>query len=192
MLLRGTLVIAVALAVSAASAAAQTCPDAYSTCDNGGCCLSAEQCCPSADDGCCSSATPYCCGDGTCAATPSQCQLAGRPQCDGYDVPCGAGCAPAGSDCCDAVGHYCPPESRCTSDTSCVLGDEPGIAELVALATTPGEDAINVSPPFEDPEDATKRSCGIGSTSGGPPTAWPWLLAVACFAGRRWHARRRP
>jgi hypothetical protein len=181
-------VIAIALAASAAPAVAQSCPDTYSTCDNTGCCLSAEQCCPSVEDGCCSSSTPYCCGDGSCAATPSQCQLAGQPQCDGYDVPCGGGCAPAGSDCCDLVGHYCPPESMCTSDTTCVRGAEPGLAQLVAVATQTEEDA-SLSPPFEDPEDATRRSCGMGSAQGTPPPAWPWLIAVASLATRRYRAR---
>jgi hypothetical protein len=164
---------------SAVPAAAQTCPSNYTTCDNGGCCLSSEQCCPTLEDGCCSAATPYCCGDGTCAATPSQCERAGLPECDGYDVPCGGGCAPAGSDCCDVEGHYCPPESMCTSDTTCVFGAVPTLARTVALPMTPDDSALGttVSPPFRDPGDATDRSCALDSTT----TEGSPLASVALF-----------
>jgi hypothetical protein len=75
----------------------------------------------------------------------------------------------------------------CTSDTSCVLGDQPGLALLVAL-TTREDEMPSVSPPFEDPEDATERSCGIASLPDGQGT--PWLLLVAAALGvRRWRAR---
>jgi hypothetical protein len=177
-----------AVSASVATAAAQSCPSAYAACDNGGCCLSAEQCCPALADGCCNSATPYCCGDGTCAATPSQCELQGRPQCDGYDVPCGAGCAPAGSDCCDLAGHYCPPESMCTSDTGCVLGDTPALARLVAAVSQPDapDGSESLAPPFEDPANATDRSCILRAEAhGNAPRPWLWLLAAAAFSVRR-------
>jgi hypothetical protein len=181
--------LTVAVATWVAPAAGQSCPTEYAACDNGGCCLSAEQCCPTMEDGCCSSATPYCCGNGTCAATPSQCELDGRSECDGYDVPCGGGCAPAGSDCCDRVGHYCPPESMCTSDTSCVFGDMPRLALEVAVASLPdGVSAPGLSPPFEDPPDATDRSCSLAAPALGRP-ALPWLLLLAA-AGLSLRRRR--
>jgi hypothetical protein len=169
-------------------AKAQQCPSEYTACDNGGCCLSSEQCCPTAAEGCCSSSTPYCCGDGTCAATPSQCaSTGGRAACDGYDVPCGGGCAPAGSDCCDLAGHYCPPESMCTSETTCVFGDTPTLAREVALTPLPEEvQGPGLAPPFRDPEDATKRSCSLGLPAAAEPSRLGWLaLAAALLAGRR-------
>jgi hypothetical protein len=189
----GISIIVGALAAYAAPAAAQSCPSEYAACDNGGCCLSAEQCCPTFEDGCCSASTPYCCGDGTCAATPSQCQIAGRPECDGYDVPCGGGCAPAGSECCDLFGHYCPPESMCTSDTTCVLGAMPTLALEVPIVSAPGGPGApaNVSPPFKDPADATERSCSIvapGLVEPSPSTPekrWAWLIAAALLGSRR-------
>src|SRR6187551_879666 len=142
------------------AAEAQVCPSNYSTCDNGGCCLSAEQCCPMLPDGCCGSATPFCCDDGTCAATPSQC--GSRADCDGYDVPCGEGCAPAGSECCDIAGHYCPPESRCTADTTCVRGTEAGIALQVEVPESQDPSGgREVAPPYADPGTATERSCSV-------------------------------
>lgn len=184
------------LAVSlglAGRAEAQVCPSDYTTCDNGGCCLSSEQCCPSAAQGCCSSAAPFCCGDGTCAATPSQCLTAGGAVCDGYDVPCGGGCAPAGSDCCDLAGHYCPPESMCTSDTTCVFGATPTLAREVAVIQRPDEVAggTRSSPPFRDPEDATARSCALGRPASRDPEPAAWLmLASGLLLGRR--SLRRP
>jgi hypothetical protein len=187
MSLRGIFIIGIAIGADVTPAAAQSCPSEYAACDNGGCCLSAEQCCPTLDDGCCSTATPYCCGDGTCAATPSQCEFQGRSECDGYDVPCGAGCAPAGSDCCDLIGHYCPPESMCTSDTTCVLGDMPRLAREVAASTPEGTNApTRLAPPFKDPEDATDRSCSIVVPAfGGTRMPWLWLIAAASLSSRR-------
>jgi hypothetical protein len=175
-----------------ARADAQQCPSEYTACDNGGCCLSSEQCCPTMAEGCCSSATPYCCGDGTCAATPSLCASAGRPACDGYDVPCGGGCAPAGSDCCDLAGHYCPPESMCTSETTCVLGDTPALARQVAVTARP--DAVqgpSLSPPFRDPEDATERSCGLRPAAAGEASHLGWLALAALLLCRRRAPRAR-
>ncbi len=185
------------LAVAASSwsltSAAQTCPSTYSACDNGGCCLSTEQCCPTLAEGCCSSATPFCCGDGTCAATPSQCNTLSRDaECDGYAVPCGGGCAPAGSDCCDSAGHYCPPESMCTSDTTCVLGDTPTLAREVAVASEPEAAAeAPFSAPFADPPTATERSCRVaapGALRGS--TGWLLLLAGAALLRARQRVRR--
>jgi hypothetical protein len=167
-------------------AEAQQCPGEYTACDNGGCCLSSEQCCPTQAEGCCSSSAPYCCGDGTCAATPSQCASAGRAACDGYDVPCGGGCAPAGSDCCDLAGHYCPPESMCTSDTTCVFGDMPTLAREVAVTLRPDEvQGPRLSPPFRDPEDATQRSCSLQRPTAGEPPRLDWLALAAALLFRR-------
>jgi hypothetical protein len=176
----------------AGRALAQQCPSEYTACDNGGCCLGSEQCCPTMAEGCCSSSAPYCCGDGTCAATPSQCASAGRARCDGYDVPCGGGCAPAGSDCCDLAGHYCPPESMCTSETTCVLGDVPGLAREVAVPPRPDEaPGLRLSPPFRDPEDATERSCSLRRTAAGEPSRLGWLALGAALLGRRRASRAR-
>ncbi len=167
-------------------AEAQQCPGEYTACDNGGCCLSSEQCCPTKAEGCCTSSAPYCCGDGTCAATPSQCASAGRAACDGYDVPCGGGCAPAGSDCCDLAGHYCPPESMCTSDTTCVFGDRPTLAREVAVTLRPDEvQGPRLSPPFRDPEDATQRSCSLQWPTAGEPSRLEWLALAAALLFRR-------
>lgn len=182
--------LSVAIGAWVAPAAGQSCPSEYTTCDNGGCCLSSEQCCPGIEEGCCSSATPYCCGDGTCAATPSQCEINGRSTgCDGYDVPCGAGCAPAGSECCDPLGHYCPPESMCTSDTTCVFGDMARLAlEVAAISPAEAAAARRLSPPFEDPPDATERSCGLAPRGQRSPST-PWLLGLAAAL---LSLRRRP
>jgi hypothetical protein len=170
-----------------ARAEAQQCPSEYTACDNGGCCLSSEQCCPTKAEGCCSSSAPYCCGDGSCAATPSQCASAGRATCDGYDVPCGGGCAPAGSDCCDLAGHYCPPESMCTSETTCVFGDMPTLAREVAVIVRPdAAQGPGLAPPFRDPEDATQRSCSLQRPAAGEPSRLSWLaLAAALLCLRR-------
>lgn len=178
------LVIGLCTSMSSAAAWAQTCPAEYSACDNEGCCLSSEQCCPRLEDGCCSSATPYCCGDGRCAATPSGCNATTLVECDGYDVPCGGGCAPAGSDCCDLAGHYCPPESSCTSDIACVLGDMETLARLVAISSVPEDQADPrlVSPPSPTramrpsgraawPRPARRRRCP-GWQSGSPRCWW--------------------
>lgn len=169
--------------LTALPAAAQSCPSAYAACDNGGCCLSAEQCCPSMADGCCSAATPYCCGDGTCAARPSECASATRAICDGYDVPCGEGCAPAGSDCCDSAGHYCSPESRCTSETTCVRGDMPTLALLVAVPAREEEAArARSAAPFADPPDASDRSCSLQPPHSRQVTMSSWLLLFGVVA----------
>ena len=180
----GMVLVAIALPTRAE---AQQCPADYTACDNTGCCLSSEQCCPTKAEGCCSSSAPYCCGDGSCAATPSQCASAGRATCDGYDVPCGGGCAPAGSDCCDLAGHYCPPESMCTSETTCVLGVTPTLAREVAVIVRPDElERPRVAPPFRDPEDATQRSCGLQRPMAGEPSKLSWLaLVVVLLCGRR-------
>jgi len=173
----------------ASPAAAQSCPNEYSACDNGGCCLSSEQCCPSMEDGCCNASTPFCCGGGACAATPSQCPSASRTACDGYDVPCGGGCAPAGSDCCDGAGHYCGPETMCTPEMTCVLGDTTTPALIVALPSAPEANAASggASPPFDDPANASDRSCAVHpAREGGQATHW--LLALLAAAGLR---RRR-
>jgi len=170
----------------ASSAAAQSCPNEYTACDNEGCCLSSEQCCPKLEDGCCNSSTPYCCGDGTCAATPSQCASASRSACDGYDVPCGGGCAPAGSDCCDLAGHYCGPEMMCTSETTCVRGTEASLALIVALPSAPSAEAeAGVAPPFDDPADASDRSCALLAPAEGDASDAGWLLAVVAAVALR-------
>jgi hypothetical protein len=173
-------------------ALAQSCPAQYAACDNGGCCLSSEQCCPKLQDGCCSSATPFCCPGGGCAATPSQCESASANPCDGYDVPCGSGCAPAGSDCCDLAGHYCGPESMCTSDTTCILGSDASMALEVTPITPPAAQSTrpDLSAPFNDPPAASERSCDLAA--GGAPSPLGGLvplLGAALVALRR---GRRP
>jgi hypothetical protein len=178
----------------ALAAHAQSCPTQYTACDNGGCCLSSEQCCPGIEDGCCSSATPFCCPGGGCAATPSQCVTSTRTACDGYDVPCGNGCAPAGSDCCDLTGHYCGPESMCTSDTSCVLGDMPSLALQVEPVPRPEAkpSGPDLDPPYSNPPEASDRSCAMGSGgSSGALVGLTTALGAAYFARRRTR-RARP
>jgi len=139
-------------------------------------------------DGCCGSATPYCCPGGGCAATPSQCEATTLTACDGYDVPCGNGCAPSGSDCCDLAGHYCAPGTMCTSDTSCVLGDMATLALQVTPRTPPAAEPSgpNLSAPFADPPDASERSCDV--SVGRQPHGfggWAALLGAAILARRR-------
>lgn len=179
-------VLAIAAVAVASPALAQSCPNEYSACDNGGCCLSSEQCCPGIEEGCCNSSTPFCCGDGTCAATPSQCASAGRTACDGYDVPCGGGCAPAGSDCCDLAGHYCGPEMMCTSETTCVRGNEASLALVVAVPSEPDvEAATGVAPPFADPADASDRSCSLARPARIDVANTAWLLTLLAAAAMR-------
>jgi hypothetical protein len=167
----------------------QVCPSQYSACDNGGCCPSAGQCCELAEDGCCGSATPYCCADGRCAASPGLCGGSGVPVCPGYAVPCGNGCAPAGSDCC-GDGNYCDPETKCESPTTCVVGTM--ITPTAVVTPTdipePGEGLIS---PIADPEEATARSCAIsGPLSGSGQGSAPVFLA-ALVATSAWLTRRR-
>jgi hypothetical protein len=173
-------------------AAAQTCPTNFSACDNTGCCLTSEQCCPTLAEGCCSSATPFCCGDGTCAVTPSECGFGTRADCDGYDVPCGDGCAPAGSDCCDLAGHYCPPESRCTSDTTCVRGVMPTMALEVDVVNAEAVGSVPLAPPYADPATATERSCSLHPPAPGATFARAgWLGLAAGLVALRWRRGRR-
>jgi MYXO-CTERM domain-containing protein len=186
---------AAAVLLWSAAAGAQVCPSSYSTCDNGGCCLSAEQCCSRAEQGCCSSATPFCCEDGTCAATPSQCGSVARADCDGYDVPCGGGCAPAGSDCCDVAGHFCPPESMCTSGTTCVRGATATIASQVEV-TAESENASRgpvVAAPYADPGEATDRSCSMAQPASAAAAPAAWLMLALGLLGLGWRrgVRRR-
>jgi len=186
-----------ALALWGLPARAQSCPGAYSACDNGGCCLSTDQCCPKLEDGCCAAATPFCCGDGTCAASPPECANAGRNTCAGYDIPCGKGCAPAGSHCCDPLaGYYCPPQGICTSETKCRAGDEESAAKLVvAGSATPATSTPERSPsPLLDPADGTERSCSLGfgvmSSAAMSSPAVP-LGILSLIVGAAWARRRR-
>lgn len=174
-------------------ASAQSCPDTHAACDNGGCCLSSDQCCPTLAEGCCGSLTPYCCGDGTCAASPSQCGDPGAAECQGYDIPCGGGCAPAGADCCDDEGHYCPPESMCGSATTCLAGDEALAASLVAPPSPiSGPSEPRALSPAADPSNASGRSCALSSGPAPRPasteTARFGILLLAALLGAR---RRR-
>jgi len=147
-----------------ATARAQSCPSAYAACDNGGCCLGAERCCPTLAEGCCSPDTPFCCGDGTCAAAPAQCANVGRNACSDYDIPCGGGCVPAGSQCCDLAGHYCAPQAICISETTCRAGSVDSVAKLVLSASLPSSPSSVPAPapsPLVDPADGTERSCAF-------------------------------
>jgi len=180
-----------------APARAQVCPSAYAACDNGGCCLNSEQCCPMLAEGCCSAYTPFCCGDGSCAASPAECANVGRSACSGYDVPCAGGCAPAGSQCCDLLGHYCPPQAICTSETACRAGDVDSVAKLVIASSPPASPSASerTPSPLLDPADGSERSCAIGP-SGFARRArgageWPLLmLAAGATAAARRRGRR--
>jgi hypothetical protein len=173
--------------LGAAPAFAQSCPAQYAACDNGGCCLTSEQCCTDIEDGCCNSATPFCCPGGGCAATPSQCERTTATRCDGYDVPCGSGCAPAGSDCCDLAGHYCGPESMCTSETGCLLGIVESPALEVTVLSTPEAQPTrpDLPAPFSDPPAASERSCELSWSAPGRPSGLGALVAVMLVALRR-------
>ena len=179
---------------------AQSCPSAYAACDNGGCCLGTDQCCPKLEDGCCAASTPFCCGDGTCAASPPECANAGRNTCTGYDIPCGRGCAPAGSHCCDPIaGYYCPPQGICTSPTQCRAGDDESPAKLVVstAAAPPASTPEPKSSPLADPANGVERSCALSvraaaarsAASGVPSRALPFgvlsLIVAAAWARRR-------
>jgi hypothetical protein len=181
-----------ALLVAADPAYAQlACPADYAACDTGGCCLSSEKCCPSVTDGCCSPYVPYCCGNGTCAASPSECMNAGQARCADYQIPCGSGCAPPGSDCCDEAGHYCPPTMTCESETTCLLGlmEEPVL--LVTPAAAPVQPGVPTAPPspFTDPPNARSRSCelsrGVAAPSSALCFAGSALFAAMCLRRRR-------
>jgi hypothetical protein len=168
----------------AAPAAAQSCPSGFAGCDNGGCCPSSAHCCPTLLEGCCDAATPFCCGDGTCAASPAEC-TGGRSSCGDYDIPCGGGCAPAGSQCCDFAGHFCPPQGVCTSETTCIAGNAEGAALLVvSVPETPEPEAPErASSPLRNPPDGTARSCalppGVPGARDPQPSALLALLALA-------------
>ena len=61
-------------------------------------------------------------------------------------------------------------------------------ALIVALPPTPAAEAnAGVSPPFDDPEDASDRSCALDPAGGDAPTGG-WLLA---FGAAIWLRRRR-
>jgi hypothetical protein len=134
-------------------------------------------------EGCCDSATPFCCGDGTCAASPAECGNIGRTSCGDYDIPCGEGCAPAGSQCCDFAGHYCPPQGVCTSETTCIAGTVEGEALLVV--SVPVESPQPITParaisPLRNPPDGTDRSCAIAPGASGSRLAdWLGVLLLA-------------
>jgi hypothetical protein len=187
-----------ALATWGVPARAQSCPGGYAACDNGGCCLAADYCCPLLVEGCCAAATPFCCGDGTCAAAPSECANAGRNTCGGYDIPCGRGCAPAGSQCCDLSGHYCPPQGICTSETTCISGTELSVARVVTATSAPasGSAPERKGSPTVDPADGTERSCALTSSpvssAALPSAAWPFGgLPLALMLAAAWARRAR-
>ncbi len=172
------------------SARAQSCPSNYAACDNGGCCLASDQCCPTVEEGCCPGNTPFCCGDGSCAASPGDCASAGRNTCNGYDIPCGPGCAPAGSQCCDLAGHYCAPQGVCTSETACVAGDQtsPALLVLASSSPEPAGTTERMSSPITDPANGTERSCAFAPPSTPSPLAplsLSSLLALTLLRRRR-------
>jgi MYXO-CTERM domain-containing protein len=173
-------------------ARAQSCPGGYSSCDNGGCCLTSDQCCPMLAEGCCAPATPFCCGDGSCAASPPECANAGRNTCTGYEIPCGRGCAPAGSQCCDLSGHYCPPQGMCTSETTCRSGNDESAARLVvSTSAAPPLSAPELeASPLLDPADGTERSCALAATPSAANTAFGGL-PLALIVAVAWARRRR-
>lgn len=179
------------------SAQAQSCPSGYGACDNGSCCLNSEQCCPNIAEGCCPAHTPFCCGDGTCASSPSECGNASSVTCPGFDVPCGLGCISAGSECCDDEGHYCAPQSIC-SGGACLTGLDSSPSRLVEPKpeNEPSSAPARRISPILDPPDGTARSCALsplgasGSvTSNGVASnavASGWLLAAGVvLAGMR-------
>lgn len=181
------------LALGSASlpAQAQSCPSGYGACDNGGCCLNSQHCCPTLAEGCCGAATPFCCGDGTCASSPSECGNPSGVTCPGFDLPCGPGCVPAGSACCDDQGHYCAPQSFCTSETVCVTGldESPALlAAAKAVDAPPPETARRISP-LLDPPNGTARSCALSPHAPSPSAGWGLLAAGVALAMAR---RRRP
>jgi hypothetical protein len=188
-------VVFVALSSVAALAGAQSCPSGYGACDNGGCCKNSEQCCPNAAE-CCDSFTPYCCGDGTCAASPSECANPTEPTCSAYDIPCGPGCAPAGSDCCDSLGHYCATQGICTSALTCIAGTDVSAALTASPASVPGkaDDARSVSP-LKDPPDGSARSCAFRTPRGLDAERLSGLgmaLGALALTATRRRGRRRP
>jgi hypothetical protein len=189
--------LALGLLVWSGESRAQTCPETYTACDNGACCLGSEQCCPNAAEGCCPSYAPFCCGDGSCAAALAQCGGAGQPVCDDYQVPCGEGCAPAGSDCCDAAGHYCEPETRCASPTSCLRGDAPANVFLTVPVASGTGSAAQPRSPLSDPPRASDRSCALAPGARPPARRsarqaleWGWPVAFSALLLRA--RRRRP
>jgi len=176
-------------ALAAPSAHAQSCPSNYAACDNGGCCLASDQCCPTVEEGCCPGNTPFCCGDGSCAASPGDCATAGRNTCNGYDIPCGPGCAPAGSQCCDLAGHYCAPQGICTSETACIAGDQesPALSVPASSSPVPAATTERMSSPITNPANGTERSCAFAPSAPSPFAAVSLaaLLALTCLRRRR-------
>jgi hypothetical protein len=177
-------------ATAAPSARAQSCPSNYAACDNGGCCLASDQCCPTVEEGCCPGNTPFCCGDGSCAASPGDCASAGRNTCNGYDIPCGSGCAPAGSQCCDLAGHYCAPQGVCTSETACIAGDQgsPALTVLPSSSPEPADTLDRMPSPIANPPNGTERSCAFAPAARSPFTAVSLTSLLALISLRR---RRR-
>ena len=180
-------------------AQAQSCPSGYGACDNGSCCLNSEQCCPKLAEGCCPAHTPFCCGDGTCASSPSECGNANGVRCPGFGLPCGLGCISAGSDCCDDEGHYCEPQSICSAATTCLTGLDSSPAKLVDATPAdepPPATARRVSP-ILDPPDGTARSCALSPPGVGPSAAasnagasgWGLLAIGVALAGVRRRSR---
>ncbi|HKO94521.1 MAG TPA: MYXO-CTERM sorting domain-containing protein [Polyangiaceae bacterium] len=165
-------------------AQAQSCPSGYGSCDNGGCCLNSAQCCPNLSDGCCDTSTPFCCGDGTCASSPSECGSVSGVSCPGFDVPCGPGCIAAGSDCCDDEGHYCKPQSICMSATECVTGLDVSASlppEVKPTVVTPSAPVRRISP-LLDPPDGTARSCALSPSAPASTSPGGWQLLAAGVA----------
>jgi len=193
-----------ALALRITAAHAQVCPADYSLCTSGVCCPSSDQCCPTAAEGCCAAATPYCCSDGTCAATPDECRSPGAPGCTGYDLPCGDGCIPAGSDCCSDAGRFCLPGLVCESPETCRLGDAAPQAAFHVQTTqdggtrgsqTPQDAGASVTSgtsPIDDPPTAGNRSCAVSAARGadGGVLGAAGLALLGAALGRR--RRRSP
>jgi hypothetical protein len=167
-------------------ARAQTCAPNEKLCAGGACCA-AGLCCPTTVTGCCDEGAPYCCGDGTCAVTPSACAGASSGTnvgCAGYDLPCGAGCIPAGADCCDG-NHYCPPTTVCASPsvTMCTNRTSEPVTEAY-LVTLP-----EPLSPLDAPANATSRSCALSEGPSAPRGPMGAVAAMSAFALVRWRRR---
>ncbi|RJE24792.1 hypothetical protein PHISCL_02873 [Aspergillus sclerotialis] len=102
------------------------------------------------------------------------------------EVICGNSCMPAGSDCCNAEGVYCPAGEYCSGDGCCPIGEicvGPGGTSTIhgtITETNSPPPVTNTPPPATHPEPPTMES--IPPTHQ-PPTSTPVIPTQSPTSG---------
>lgn len=170
------------LSAAASSVHAIECPALQNACGSDVCCAVHDICCSAGRGACCPVSTPYCCGDGTCAVTPTACGSESEPLCPEYQISCGGLCIEAGSDCCNDDGDYCPPTQICTEDACTVAGQ---IRARIRKGD-PHAAGGGYLMPTADPL-GPRRTCGVvAAVANETPSAWLliWLALIVWRCAR--------